>query len=498
MAFGFGSNTLPTSTTGFRTSSGFGGFNVGNGLRSSVGNFLKKEFSYAEVFGKMVQFQQQLSTFDWNQTDEELRARYKQMELQMASAMGGLVGRSIGSAVAIGLGGAAGLVVPKISSGQLAKRLVEAASEEARDEIVGEVSAVMTQVKNMAFSALAIETYINFRNALKKAPDSLLLAIYPPATVDFIKNTWGNKEAQPLVLQEALEEKIESITNPRIRAFVEEMVEEFFESIIETGYIIASELDSALREFQLDRVQNTERIITLQTIADEPNSERFVIDADNYEEAEDEIRNTIQQWRIMQNRSVGQIITRDVEILESHPQLRRLEIIFKSRPYPPFINSDGTQSQIAVLTIPNFKDAITWSALRRDLKYSKTEPCYYWGDHGAALRFTDKRKIQIKYDRTRMTKESISAVLKSFAELSKGEIKTISASEIIEQPRQLRDDGIGMYPVSCKIINRNLTNLNQSEANRLPTTSYEFDLWTDNEPANFYERFNTIPPPIID
>ena len=493
MAFGLGGNTAQTATAGFRSGQGFGGFNVGNGLRSGIGNMLKKEFSYTEVFSKMVMFQQTLSTFDWNKTDEELRARYKDMQLQTSSMLGGLVGRGIGSTLAVGMGGAAGLVVPKISSGALAKRLMEAASEEARDEIIGEVGAAMSNFKTMGLTIGAIELYINFRNFLKKVPRPILNQIYGEQTADFIVNTWGTKEAQPLILQEELEERIESITNPNIRAFVEEAVEEFFESIIETGYVIASELDSALREYQLDRLQNTDRTITLQTIADEPNSERFVIDSDNYEEAQDEIRQTLQTWRVINNRDIGQIVTQDVEVLALNPQLRRLEITFRSRPYPPWTNTDGSPAKLTVLTIPNFKQAITWDRLKRELKYNIEKPSYFWGDHVAELQFTDKRKIRIQYDRNLMTEEDIEQTLKSFADLSQGVIKFIKTNEIIEQPIQMRDRGIGMYPVRCKVVNRNLTNINLRSANELPVISYEFDLWTENEPSDFQQRFNEVP-----
>lgn len=496
MAFGLGNNTAPPITTGFRTSTGFGGFNIGNGFRGAVGNFLRKEFSYNEIFSNLVQFQQTLSVFDWNKTDEELRQLYKTYQTQLAGQMGALVGRGIGSTLAVGLGGVAGITVPKISSGQLAKRLMQAASEDARDEIIGEVEGTIQSIKGMALNLGAIEVYINLRTFIKGLPRSVLESIYGKQTTDFIKNTWGEKDANTLILQEALEEKIESISNPQIRAFIEEATEEFFESIIETGFVIAGELDSAFREFQLTRVQNNNdqtQTVTLQTIADEPNSERFIISADNYEEAEDEIRQTLQQWRIMQNRDIGQIITQNVEILEQHPQQRRLEITFRTRPHPPWINDNGI-SKITTLTIPNFKQNITYEELKRNLKYSLITPSYIWGDDVAVLKFTDKRKIRIQYDHNQMQKDQIELLLKSFADLSDGIIKTITTNEVVQQPRALRDTGIGMYPVYCKVFAQNLTQSDIARANQLPRASYEFPLWLENEPDDFNQRINYVPP----
>jgi len=47
-----------------------------------------------------------------------------------------------------------------------------------------------------------------------------------------------------------------------------------------------------------------------------------------------------------------------------------------------------------------------------------------------------------------------------------------------------------MFPISCKFVGQNLTNLNNSNANRLPQTSYSFPLWTENEPDNFSNSIN--------
>lgn len=496
MAFGLGGNTAQTATAGFRSGQGFGGFNVGNGLRSGIGNMLKKEFSYSEVFGNLVQFQQTLSVFDWNATDEELRRRYEGYKTQMASQMGALVGRGIGSTLAVGLGGAAGLTVPKISSGQLAKRLIQAGSEQAREEIIEEVEGTLQSVKTMALNAAAMETYINIRKFLKGLPRPVLEGFYGKQTTDFIKNTWGEENADTLILQEELEERIESLANPQIRAFVEEAVEEFFDSIIETGFIIAGELDSALREFQLDRARNDrgDPTIILETVEGEPNSERFIIQGNTNEEIEQEVRTTLQQWRIMQNRSMGQIITQDIEILEQHPQLRRLEITFRSKPFPPFVEADGTPSKISTLTIPNFKHPIRWQEIKRELRYNPEIPTYILGDSVGLLKFTDKRKIRISYNSTQMTDDEVENLLKQFADLSDSIIKTITTHKYLEIPRQLRDDPIGMYPISCKIVARNLTNLNRANANRLPEVSYEFPLWTVNEPPDFDEFINTSIP----
>lgn len=485
--FGLGNNTAPPVTTGFRSSTGFGGFNIGNGLRSTVGNALRKEFSYTEIFSNLVQFQQTLSVFDWNATDAELRQKYEAYKTAIAGQMGEIVGRGIGSTLAVGLGGAAGVTVPKISSGQLAKRLMEAGSEQAREEIIEEVESAIQGIKGMALNLGAIETYINIRTFIKKkVPTAILEQVYGKQTTYFIKNIWGEPGAEDLILQEELEEKIESITNPQIRSFIEQATEAFFESIIETGFVIAGELDSAFREFQLTRAQNQSnqtRTITLQTVADEPNSERFLISADNYEEAQDEIRSTLQQWRIMQNRDVGQIVAQSAEIFRAYPQLRRLEITFASVKAPPLIEPNGQNAVIVTVKIPNLKKPITWREIKRTcLVYAD----YAWedGNFNIVAYLNSKRKIKIS------AKDEIEGekAIRELAELTSDRVIRITSNQAVDQLPDLRRDIKKLYPIKAKLINKDrmldVNNRFEYNASTLQPESITFALWTDNEPDN--------------
>ena len=68
----------------------------------------------------------------------------------------------------------------------------------------------------------------------------------------------------------------------------------------------------------------------------------------------------------------------------------------------------------------------------------------------------------------------------------------ISASDILDQPANQKNDPVPMYPVSAKLITRNLTLLTGRNANEAPQTTYTFDLWTDKEPSNYNSRFNQL------
>ena len=489
MTFGFGNNTAPSVTSGFRSAQANQGWNLFGGAKNAVVDYVNKEIPYSQVFSGFINAGQRISNFDFNKTDEQLQNELKAHNLTMASALGALTGRSIGKAIAIGGAGIAGVTVPKISSTNLAKRLIEATTEDAKDEILGEVENLFFTVKSLLSNRLLIEGYMKFRGFLKKQPLVVLERFFDSATARYIKNTWGEPEAEPLILSEIIEEKIESISNPLVQAFVEEAIEEGYESIIESGFIIAQELDSALAEFQM-RASQPVQTITVQTIANEPNSEQIVIEGSNPEVIEGQVQEAITNWRTIQSRDIGNIIARDVEILRSNPQSRRLEITFKSRPHPPFVNADGSNADTATLTIPNVKQNISFDKLQRTLKYNKTTPAFIWGDSKARAWFKDKRMLKINFNGLTVARNYIKDYLKEIAELSDSIVEGVSASDILDQPAHQKNDPIPMFPVEAKLITRNLTLLRGRSTNEAPQVVYTFDLWTDNEPRDYATRFN--------
>lgn len=487
-------NVTNSPRQGFNPSQMLGGFNFGNGIRSTIGQFLNKEFKYSEVYNFLVSGAQKLSNFDWNATDEEIRAKYKDLDKQLASAWGGVFGRGIGSATAIAVGGGVGLVVPKISGARLSRQLMSAAGQDAKEEIIDEAIGAIQFTKNLAVDVLTLEGYIKYRNFLRNLPERVLVRLFGQDTANFIKYQWGTKDGADFRIAEKIEEAIEGINNEVIRMFVEEATEEFFESFIETGYIIAYELDEALRQYQLANSRIVEpEVIEVFPNADNEN-ESFIIEGDTQEEIEQETQQVLNNWRVINNRDIGEIVTQDMEVLEQHPQLRRLEITFKSVPTPPYINPDGTRARNSTITIPNVKASLTWNDIKRTLKYNRTTPSYVWGDSVAVLKFVDKRKIRIQFDRNSMSNEAVETYLKELAELSDGLIKTITINEYVEQPRQMRDQATGMYPLEARVVNRNLTNINRSNANSLPVSAYRFPIWVDNEPDDFITQFGLTPP----
>ena len=480
MGFGL-APTRGNNETGLNPSRMFSGFNLSEGIKSKFLGFLATEFKYTEIFGFLVRASTTLTTFDWNATDVELRKQYKDMNEDMAGSWGQVFGRGIGSATAIAMGTGTSLVVPKISGARLAKQVFEASSTQAKEEIIDETKDALRDTKNKAGAMLALEGFIRYRKIMKGLPLPLLTTVYGAETANFIKKGWGAEGGADFKISEKLDEKIESIKDSVVQEFVREAVDGFADSFIDTGYIIAQELDEGLRQYQLGRA----RIAPAEVLRILPNRENpdesFILEGDTEEEIQDEIARIVNNWRVLNNRDVGQIVTQDLENLYLQPQLRRLEIIFKSVPRPPFVEPDGKRAKETSVTIPNVKRNLSWQKIKTTLK----SPSYVWGDGTAVLKFIDKRKIRANFDLSIAT--SIEGILKEWAELSDGTIKTITASNYLDQPAYMNDSPKTMYPAYGRLINKNFTSLNQTPPSQLEI--YKFDLWTEDAPPNFSDNF---------
>lgn len=491
MPFGFGNNTAPSTISGFRSGQANQGWNPWSSARNGLTGIVNREIPYSTVFAGFINASQRISTFDFNQTDEELKRLLESHNTTMASALGALTGRSIGKALAIGGAGLAGITVPKIRSTALAKRLIEATTEEAREEIVEEVRSLFQITSSIFANRLLIEGYMKVRSFIKKQPLVVLERFFDPATARYIKNTWGEPDAPELIISEAIEERIEQIPNAMMRIFVEEAIEEGYDAFIESGFVIANELDQALAEFQL-RQSEPEETITIETIAGEPDAEVIVIENQKEETIIEQAQTAITNWRLLQNRDIGNIVTSSVELVRSNPQSRKLEITFASVSTPPFVSRNNIPFHQTTITIPNIKRNISWDRLKRTLRYNRNIPAYTWGDSKARAYFKDKRMIKINYDPLNMTQQAIKEYLEELAELSDSELQGISASNILEQPTRDKDTGIGMYPIEGRLITRNLFNLQSGNVNSVPQDIYRFPIWTNGEQSDFTSEFNQV------
>ena len=490
MAIGFVDNVVNAVRSGINFNGMFRGWNITEGIKSNLVRGLNHEFQYTQVFSFLVQASNSISTFDWNATDEEIRAKYKEINEDMAGTWGQVFGRGIGSATAIALGSGSALVLPKISGARLAQQVMSAASQDAREQLIDELGDAMRQTTQQAGSMLALEGYIKYRQIIKSLPQPVLAGMYGEDTARWIKTGWGAKDGPSMKISEKIDEKIEAIKSGPIQEFVREALDGFTDAFIDTGFVIAQEFDEALRQYQLGQARlGDPEVIEVYPNAENPD-ERYIIEGSTQEQIEEQTQQIINTHRVMESRDVGQIIATSIESYRSSPMLRKLEIVFKSKPRPPFMHPDGTQAIEKIISIPNVKKNISWQKIKTT--FGNGQVAFNAGDRWATLGFKNTNR----YLKVRLDDSSIGnaeGMMKEWAELSELEFDPpVRVNDYQGQTARQRKPSMPMYAVKGRLMHTNL-DANGRIIRDFPNI-YQFDLWQDDPPLDFDNQFNNPQP----
>jgi hypothetical protein len=221
-------------------------FNLGlklvKSLLSGLVNLLVSglNLGWAFVWGAIVNSVTFLSNFDWNISDKELDRQTKAAWLAFYSSAGGFLGNAAGWAVCGILPGAVMFYFNEAAALYVLKEV----GEEALDEIAGNAAVLIRLLFNAAARSLFVYAFKAIRNKY------------------FPRDKNNNK---PWILSQKIEEKIESIPNEITRTIVEEAYDEFFDSCVEAGYVLANAMDSynALQKVANRQVLGAERIVEI-------------------------------------------------------------------------------------------------------------------------------------------------------------------------------------------------------------------------------------------
>lgn len=198
-------------------------------------------FSWSKFWASFTGGVRFLLNFNFNITDTELDAQIKAAEIALAGAKGSLAGQSLGFAIC-GFVPAATIAV---FNEPLALYMLKELGEEAADEIAGSLTTLVRlqiqQASRQAFAAL----FKNYRTLFRGAAIGIAqgLASIGILTQDSVDKANKNRD-KPWSIASALEESIDSVENPALKAYAEEFWEELGESCIEAGFIIANSADS--------------------------------------------------------------------------------------------------------------------------------------------------------------------------------------------------------------------------------------------------------------
>ncbi|MCC5620710.1 hypothetical protein [Nostoc sp. CHAB 5715] len=181
--------------------------------------------------------------FDINQTDEQLDQLLAQKIEGFYGLLGNVVGESMGYLVCGAIPGAISFAFNPAVGAAIMRDL----DDDARSEILGQVNVIARTAFQTMINAELANRFKSSRRFLKKNPDNGFAKMVKSIIGEENFKKWGDSNNSSFTIhQDIIEKRIEAIPDKGKRQFLEEALEGFADSCLESGYIVASNLDSQL------------------------------------------------------------------------------------------------------------------------------------------------------------------------------------------------------------------------------------------------------------
>ena len=455
-------------------------------------------FSFTAVCQAFVTVTMQLSSINWNATDDELKQAIESAEIGQVGRWGSVAGQTVGWLAGITLGTAIALQLPVIGGAMLAKQIAGKTLQEAKEEILPALlqtirSEVTTNITNQR-----IRDYMAFRSLIRRTPKELLEPLIGKKGAEAIAK-WGTKGSPRFVISEKIEEAIEKIPNKKVRAFIENFAEELWDSFVEAGFVIAAELDSVVAQAKLANslALGSQRAVelTLNAKAEKVNEEKVPLIRLPQAQMVQVVQTHLANYRLMNNRDVGLIIGTPIEeFTRAKPQSLRLIIDLYSVKEPPFYRRTDNFTT-ATISIPDVKrSALDWDVIKQALG---GENGYTWGRFRATAQLQTGRRIMLYGGSEKEAESRVKALLT----LTTAKLLTLNITEELKQGERLTRKKLAketrkIYPGFFTVINREEL-LDQTQARASSKQNYRdargrIPLWTKTAPANADDLIQSI------
>ncbi|WP_375470253.1 hypothetical protein [uncultured Nostoc sp.] len=181
--------------------------------------------------------------FDINQTDEQLDQLLAQKIEGFYGLLGNVVGESMGYLVCGAIPGAVSFAFNPAVGAAIMRDL----DDDARSEILGQVNVIARTAFQTMINAELANRFKSSRRFLKKNPNNGFAKLVKSIIGAENFKKWGDSNNSSFTIhQDIIEKRIEAIPDKGKRQFLEEALEGFADSCLESGYIVANNLDSQL------------------------------------------------------------------------------------------------------------------------------------------------------------------------------------------------------------------------------------------------------------
>jgi hypothetical protein len=404
--------------------------------------------------------------FDWNASDKQIQEWMKGNNIALASTWGASLGEVGGSLAALTVGFGISMIVPVIGGSALAKIVATRLIAEKADDIVSALrTALQATAATMAKNS-GLSLYVNMRK----------LARNIPAFKD-----WGREGGKPFIIAEKVEESIQAIPNEYLRAFTSSFVDEFFDSFIEGGYIVANTIDE---QWQLHKANATTILgkeSTIEVYPDPEIKEEKITLKGNQRLLKPQLSNILATAQIVKNKDIGQFVGQPAnERVKGAPMKRQLVIVLYSKAKPPFYDKlKKKYAKRVEVSIPDYKPGLTWQQIKEAAKG------YTWGKFHGIAELDNGRKLDLWAG---SDSEAVDK-LKDFAKLTTAEVLSIRVSEQKDAKNvRVKKEPTKVYPVQVNFFVRKKARAGKGRATLtgdLEEKRERWDLWRDKEPQGY-------------
>lgn len=454
--------------------------------------------TFQTVAGWVVNDATRIWTFDWNQTDEQLRQLNEAENTALYAVWGNVVGTGLGWVTSVVLGYGVVQAIPVIGTAALAKFIATKIAEEGVEETFASVAAALTLTSEVQARKQLRNTYIYSRRGVKRVAavtGELLQSVRDgerPSGNDILERLAEDPTVTPpsWSFARGFDNLIDSLPG-NWGIFAEEAADSFADALTDATFLIAQELDTFVASQRLtEESQNPERGIVLYPDRENEN-ERYILTG-RQSDVQSQANIVLSNHRTISNRDIGLLTGQTLDDYVRDKELTlRLRFQLFNRKRPPYGNTANDSLTRVTITVPDVKrSAISWQKLRFALGGSNG---YLWGRFKARGRIDSKRYVTVYGGSESEAVRRLKAVM----QLSNADIQTINVTEeLLEGDRltnpRLQKDTTQVYPGYVSIINRDRTlAIDQGRAStdgRWADRQNRFDLWRDTEPRGFDQQ----------
>jgi hypothetical protein len=396
-------------------------------------------------------------SFDWNQSDASIKQQIAANNNQIAQLVGRFAGSGLVRVASVGAAYGAQLKYPVVAG-----RLAVALAEDTTDQLRGEFVAMAAGLREIALENALLTMILTFRT-----------------------RRWFGQEPRPndgphFSFANEVEKRVEALPHPLMRNFVEGLLEGAEDAFWDVGYIVAGQLDDIVAANRFSQVQQFGPQRALVLTPDTRSPDEKIVLAGSQANVEQTLDLVVANHKLIHNRDIGQIVAQPVdEYIKARPQLRKLCIVFRSRPAPPWVNPDGTRVQSVTYNIPDCKTGLTWQQIKNAASR------YQWGKFRATAQLNNQRQMQVYGASEQEARDK----LMELVSLSTAEILKLTVAEEKFVAPQLIKRSTMVYPAYAKVLGRR-NQLDGEGRTMLDGRTFtddtvRFPLYTATEPIEF-------------